>query len=68
MVIVGGIGTLFGAFVGAATIIVLQNAVSAYTERWPTVLGITFIVVMIFAPEGIIGTMRAVLARRRWWT
>src|SRR5215813_8646188 len=41
MAIVGGIGTLFGAFVGAATIIVLENAVSAHTERWPTVLGVT---------------------------
>ena len=68
MAIVGGIGTLFGAFVGAATIIVLQNAVSAYTERWPTALGIVFIVVIILAPEGIVGTIRTVLARRRWWT
>ena len=68
MAIVGGIGTLFGAFVGAATIIVLENAVSAYTERWPTALGIVFIVVIIFAPEGIVGTIRTVLARRRWWT
>ena len=56
MTIVGGIGTLFGAFVGAATIILLQNAVSAYTGRWLTVLGLVFIVVMIFAPEGIVGT------------
>jgi branched-chain amino acid transport system permease protein len=67
MAIVGGIGTLFGAFVGAATIIVLQNTVSAYTERWPTALGVAFIVVMIFAPEGIVGTIRTVLARRTWW-
>jgi branched-chain amino acid transport system permease protein len=64
MAIVGGIGTLFGAFVGAATIILLQNTVSAYTERWPTVLGLVFIIVMIFAPEGIVGTI--VVAQRRW--
>ena len=57
MAIVGGIGTLFGAFVGAATVILLQNTVSTYTERWPTVLGLVFIVVMIFAPEGIVGTI-----------
>jgi ABC-type branched-subunit amino acid transport system permease subunit len=37
---------------------VLENTVSAYTERWPTALGIAFIVVMIFAPEGIVGTIR----------
>jgi branched-chain amino acid transport system permease protein len=57
MAIVGGIGTLFGAFVGAATIILLQNTVSTYTERWPTVLGLLFVAVMIFAPEGIVGTI-----------
>jgi branched-chain amino acid transport system permease protein len=53
--------------VGAATIIVMQNTVSGYTERWPTALGIAFIVVMIFAPEGVIGTIRIALARRTWW-
>jgi branched-chain amino acid transport system permease protein len=46
-----------GAFVGAATIIVLENTVSAYTERWSTALGVAFIVVMIFAPEGIVGAI-----------
>jgi branched-chain amino acid transport system permease protein len=65
MAIVGGIGTLFGAFVGAATIIVLENTVSAYTERWPTALGLCFILVMIFAPEGIVGTLRRLLGAKR---
>jgi branched-chain amino acid transport system permease protein len=64
MMIAGGVGTLFGGFVGAAAIIALENVVSAYTERWQTVLGLTFIVIMICAPEGIIGTLRGVLARR----
>jgi branched-chain amino acid transport system permease protein len=60
MMIVGGVGTLFGGFVGAAAIIALENVVSAYTERWQTVLGVTFILIMIFAPEGIIGKLRAI--------
>jgi branched-chain amino acid transport system permease protein len=64
MIIAGGVGTLFGGFVGAAAIITLENVVSAYTERWQTVLGITFILIMIFAPEGIIGKLRAVLTRK----
>jgi branched-chain amino acid transport system permease protein len=64
MAVVGGIGTLFGGFVGAATIILLQNTVSTYTERWPTVLGLVFIIVMIFAPEGIVGTVMRV--QRGW--
>jgi len=64
MMIAGGVGTLFGGFVGAAAIITLENAISAYTERWQTVLGVTFILIMIFAPEGIIGTLRAALTRK----
>ncbi|HET7886488.1 MAG TPA: branched-chain amino acid ABC transporter permease [Bradyrhizobium sp.] len=64
MMIAGGVGTLFGGFVGAAAIITLENVVSAYTERWQTVLGLTFIVIMIFAPEGIIGTLRVILTGR----
>jgi len=64
MMIAGGVGTLFGGFVGAAAIITLENVVSAYTERWQTVLGLTFIVIMICAPEGIIGTVRAILVSR----
>jgi branched-chain amino acid transport system permease protein len=64
MMIAGGVGTLFGAFVGAAAIIALENIVSAYTERWQMALGITFILIMIFAPEGIIGKLRAITARK----
>ena len=65
MMIAGGVGTLFGGFVGAAAIITLENVVSSYTERWQTVLGLTFIVIMIFAPDGIIGTLRAILTRKQ---
>jgi branched-chain amino acid transport system permease protein len=65
MMIAGGVGTLFGGFVGAAAIITLENVVSAYTERWQTVLGLTFILLMICAPEGIIGMLRAILTRGR---
>jgi branched-chain amino acid transport system permease protein len=65
MMIAGGVGTLFGGFVGAAAIIALENVVSAYTERWQTVLGVTFILIMIFAPEGIIGTLRVMLTGKK---
>ncbi len=39
MAVTGGVGTLFGSFVGAAAIIVLENVVSTFTARWPTILG-----------------------------
>jgi branched-chain amino acid transport system permease protein len=61
MAITGGIGTLFGSFVGSAAILTLQNVVSSYTERWQTALGLTFILVMIFAPNGLVGLLRSLL-------
>jgi branched-chain amino acid transport system permease protein len=65
MAIIGGVGTLFGSFIGAAAIIMLENFVSAYTARWQMVLGVMFIVTMIFAPQGILGTLRTLLIRKR---
>lgn len=64
MVIVGGVGTLVGAPVGAALIIVLENVMSFYTERWSTVLGLLFILTMLFAPEGVVGKLRSWSSRR----
>jgi branched-chain amino acid transport system permease protein len=64
MAIVGGVGTLFGGVVGSAVIILLENVVSSYTERWSMVLGLLFVLTMIFAPEGIVGKLRSLLARR----
>jgi branched-chain amino acid transport system permease protein len=63
MVLVGGVGTLVGSFVGSVAIISLENFVSFHTERWPMVLGLVFIVTMIFAPEGLVGRARLLLAR-----
>lgn len=65
MVIVGGVGTLFGGIVGSVVIIVLENIVSSFTERWSMVLGALFVLTMIFAPEGILGKARAALEKRR---
>jgi branched-chain amino acid transport system permease protein len=65
MAIIGGVGTLVGSLIGAAAIITLENVVSEYTARWPMVLGLMFIVTMIFAPEGILGAVRKLFSRRK---
>ena len=57
MVIVGGVGTLFGSFVGAGVLIGLENLVSSYTQRWSFVMGLTFVLTMIFLPSGIVGKL-----------
>lgn len=55
MVIIGGAGTLIGPVLGAGFLIVLQSFVSSYTEHWASIVGLTFIAFVIFAPKGIMG-------------
>jgi branched-chain amino acid transport system permease protein len=65
MALVGGAGTLFGGLIGAVIIISLQVFVSEYTERWSMVLGAMFILIIILAPEGVIGKVRQLFERSR---
>ena len=58
MAIIGGVGTLFGGIVGATLIIALENIMSSFTERWSMILGLLFVLTMIFAPTGLIGKAR----------
>ena len=58
MVILGGAGTLLGPAVGSAAIVFLENAISAYTERWLLILGLIYVVVTLFAPTGLLGLLR----------
>ena len=64
MALVGGAGTLIGGLIGSIIIISLQVFVSEYTERWSMVLGLMFIVIIVFAPEGVIGKLRQLFAGR----
>ena len=59
MVIVGGAGTLFGPALGAGVVVFLRNIVSGYTERWLLVLGLIYLLVVLCAPHGIVGAIRA---------
>ena len=59
MVISGGTATLLGPIAGAAIVVIMKNVVSAYVERWNLVLGVIFIVIISFMPEGLVpGTVR----------
>jgi branched-chain amino acid transport system permease protein len=63
MVILGGAGTLFGPVLGAIVVVFLRNLVSGYTERWLSVLGLVYLLVVLCAPNGILGAIRAGLPR-----
>ena len=57
MTLLGGAGTFFGPFVGAAAFLVLEDSISVVTESWPLVIGAIFVVFVLFLPKGIWGTL-----------
>jgi branched-chain amino acid transport system permease protein len=66
MVISGGTATLLGPIAGAAIVVIMKNVVSAYIERWNLVLGLIFVLIISFMPEGLIpGTLRLWRAGRQ---
>ena len=81
MVIIGGMGTLYGGIVGAAFLKITQTflpdlqglakeifpqAILLHNvlERWLLLFGILFILVVVFFPKGVIGSVREYLVRR----
>jgi branched-chain amino acid transport system permease protein len=57
MAIIGGTGTIVGSFLGAGIILLLRNWVSGFFHYYTAILGLVFIVVVLWAPEGIMGLM-----------
>ena len=68
MVALGGLGTVFGPLVGAVLVTSFQQMLSGVFERWSTLLGVLFILSVIFAPQGIVGGVndltRRIMRRR----
>lgn len=66
MILIGGVGTLTGAVVGAA----VYRLMSFYLERWfgglaPVLVGAAYILIVLFLPYGIVGTWRAKAINRQ---
>ena len=57
MCLLGGMGTFFGPFIGAAVFLLLENVVSVWTIHWQLVVGAVFVACVLFFPRGIWGTL-----------
>jgi len=59
MVILGGMGTLVGPIVGAGMMQAFsQFLYTWFGARWPLIFGLIFILIVLFVPYGIIGTIQ----------
>lgn len=61
--IVGGAGTLFGPVVGTTLFIIVREVVSTHWEHHALIVGVVAILVVVFAPKGIVGLWRDGLTR-----
>jgi len=65
VLILGGYGRLYGAFVGAITYMLIEDVLAkAYPTAWQLGLGLTLVAVALFARNGVIGIVDSL--RRRF--
>jgi branched-chain amino acid transport system permease protein len=57
MVILGGMGTLFGPVLGAVAFLLLEDLLSAWTVHWQVVLGPLLVLVVLYARRGLYGLL-----------
>lgn len=65
MVLLGGMGSLWGPFVGAAIFIFMQDYISTMTENWEIFVGAMVILLVLFMPKGVAGLGGMLTARRK---
>ena len=55
MVLLGGMGTLYGAVMGAAAFVLAEEWLSGLTEHWKMIFGPLLVLVVLFARGGLVG-------------
>jgi branched-chain amino acid transport system permease protein len=65
MVVLGGMGSLFGPVLGAVALLVLEEVLSGVTEYWQIILGPMLLLVVLFARGGIDGLLQSLQKVRR---
>ena len=65
MAYIGGVGSFFGPIVGSGVLHLLEDLVIRFTERIGLVNGAIFILVVLYAPMGLVGLFRE--AKEKWF-
>lgn len=60
MVILGGVGRLWGGAIGAAVLLLLEEVLATYTIHWQLGVGLVLLAVVLFAPNGLATLAQAV--------
>lgn len=63
MTLLGGVGTLYGPIIGVIVFETLKEIFSSWTVHWYGLLGVLFILVTMYLPDGIHGLLVALRGR-----
>lgn len=55
MVVLGGIGSVFGPLIGVVAFLTLEEILSGITEYWAIPVGAILVLIALFAPKGLAG-------------
>jgi branched-chain amino acid transport system permease protein len=64
MVILGGMGTLLGPVLGAATMMLLELVFQSLTKHWQLLMGLVVVLVALMLPRGLAGLMPSLFSAR----
>ncbi|WID95967.1 branched-chain amino acid ABC transporter permease [Bosea vestrisii] len=63
MAVLGGVGSLHGAIIGAVAYLIAEDALSHLTEHWRVIFGPMIILFVLFTRGGIVGMLRKLGSR-----
>ncbi|MBZ4659119.1 MAG: branched-chain amino acid transporter permease [Desulfacinum sp.] len=63
MTFIGGTGTFLGPVLGALVYTLLHDKLSDITDRWPLIMGLIFIVMVLYVPGGLSGLIVSIRDR-----
>jgi branched-chain amino acid transport system permease protein len=66
--LLGGISSFVGPVVGTMSYYWIVDEISAFTDHWQLFVGLIFIGLVLFLPEGIVGTIRDYVSERTSYT
>jgi branched-chain amino acid transport system permease protein len=58
MAVLGGMRSFWGPLIGAAVFVALQDKVSSLTDYWMSIIGLFFVLIVVFFPRGVLGTIK----------
>lgn len=58
MAFIGGTGNFWGPLLGSGIFVYLSEYLSSLTDRWELIFGVIFVVIVMLAPQGILGIFK----------